>query len=197
MIPRTLQRRLSRVEALVEDAVEKKRRREADKSKRPWAYALIHATEVAALVLHGDVDINEPLSQAHRRAENKVRDLVGHDVERYLREAKQGRFDPLALYPQFWLHTLPGEDEKSKFASVFASAPVWLLKYTSVQRDAALLGFELPDLSAAPALGRKARAQRDRWPFLPDGTIYDGGPCDDPDPHLSTEELLTRDCFLY
>src|SRR5260370_7741924 len=87
---------------------------------------------------------------------------------------------------------LPGANENLKFERIFSKAPVWLLNFTGVEWDAKLLGFKLPKLVGAPALGVEARPDRNRWPFLPQGTIDVGGPCSEPDKPLET--IINRPC---
>ena len=74
-----------------------------------------------------------------------------------------------------------GANDNLKFERIFSKAPVWLLKFTGVEWDAKLLGFKLRKLVGAPELGSEARRDRNRWPFLPEGTIDAGGPCSDAD----------------
>ena len=87
---------------------------------------------------------------------------------------------------------LRGGNDNSKFERIFSEAPAWLLKFTAVEWDAKLLGFKLRKLVGAPALGRKARLDRNKWPFLPEGTIDGGGPCSEPDEPW--EEIVKRRC---
>jgi len=195
MIPRALQNRVSRLEAVVAPALQEKLRQRVRKVVFPPFYAQKHAAEVVALVLYGDVDIHEELELAWNRAEKKLRVLFGAeiaDTERCLREAKTEYLNARSFYHMTILDSLPGEDDKIKLSRALAPAPAWLLKFTGVERDALVLGFEMPDLSGAPELGRKARAQRDRWPSLPMGTIDAGGPCNDPDPKWTVETLIAR-----
>jgi hypothetical protein len=152
---------------------------------------------VVALVLYGEVNPHERLRWAKLRAIGKLRVLVGAEAERRVRDLAESQHMNVQFlaeyeYPKIMLESLPGKDDQSKFAHVFASAPIWLLKFTAVERDALLLGFDLPDLSGAPQLGRDARHDRDSWPLLPLKTIDAGGPCDDPDPPLTLEEILTH-----
>lgn len=195
MLPRSVHKRVRRLEAWVKHTAEEKSRREAKNRNTLLSRARNHAAEVVALILYGEVDIHEPLEHAYWRSIEELGPIVGAETEQKLREsgADDSRLRLSDIYrPWVLLNTLPGEDDRDKLSPIFCSGPAWLLKFTSVERDAALLGFELPDLSSAPELGRDARADRDRWPMLPRGTIDAGGPCDDPDPYLTSEELLMR-----
>ena len=87
---------------------------------------------------------------------------------------------------------LPGGNEKFKFERIFSEAPAWLLKFTGIEWDAKLLGFKLRKLVGAPTLGRQARLDRNKWPFLPEGTIDAGGPCSEPDEPW--EKIVERRC---
>jgi hypothetical protein len=192
MIPRASQNRLLPLEARVEAAAQEKLRQMARKVAFPPFYSQKHAAEVVALMLYGDVDIHEALELAWDRTEKKLRVLYGAEIERHVGKPKAEYLNARSFYHIYILDSLPGENDRIKLSRAFASAPAWLLKFTGVERDALLLGFEMPDLSGAPELGRKARAQRDRWPWLPRGTIDAGGPCDDPDPKWTVETLKAR-----
>jgi hypothetical protein len=180
------------LEARVEAAAQEELRQIARRVGFPPFYALQHAGSVVALVLYGNVDIHEKLELAWDRAEKKLRVMYGAEIERHLRESKAEHLNPREFYHIHILEALPGEVDTIQLSRAFASAPPWLLKFTGVVRDALVIGFEMPDLSGAPELGRKARAQRDRWPRLPTGTIDAGGPCDDPDPKWTVETLIAR-----
>ena len=97
-----------------------------------------------------------------------------------------------ACYPWLMFNALPGADDNLKFERIFSKAPVWLLNFTGIEWDAKLLGFKLPKLVGAPALGEEARRDRNRWPFLPKGTIDRGGPCSEPDEPW--EKIIERRC---
>jgi hypothetical protein len=88
--------------------------------------------------------------------------------------------------------SLPGDNNFFKFERIFSEAPAWLLKFTAIEWDAKLLGFELRKLIGTPALGRDARLDRNKWPFLPKGMIDAGGPCSEPDEPW--EKIVKRRC---
>jgi hypothetical protein len=116
-------------------------------------------------------------------------------VDEYWIREDRGKAHPkhrALLYPIFMFNALPGADDNLKFERIFSKAPVWLLKFTGIEWDAKLLGFKLPKLIGAPALGSEARLDRNRWPFLPEGTIDAGGPCSDPDEPW--ERIIERRC---
>ena len=145
------------------------------------------------MVLYGEPKIAEPLSVARLRMQEKLdkqfaaaadeRCQIGGEVHPTLRGL---------IYARFMFNALPGADANLKFERIFSKAPVWLLNFTGIEWDAKLLGFKLPKLVGAPALGVEARRDRNRWPFLPEGTIDRGGPCSEPDEPW--EKIIERRC---
>jgi hypothetical protein len=67
------------------------------------------------------------------------------------------------LYPSLMFRNLRGGNDNLKFEQIFSEAPAWLLKFTAIEWDAKLLGFELRKLIGTPALGRDARLDRNKW----------------------------------
>jgi hypothetical protein len=190
MIRRELKSQLIELEKRYAAAVEAKRKEENALGR----WACIHAVQVAAVVLYGEPKIAEPLSVAHLRMQEKLDKQfaaaadehyqVGGEVHLTLRGAN---------YSLRMFNALPGADANFKFEQIFSKAPVWLLNFTGVEWDAKLLGFKLPNLIGTPALGAEARLDRNRWPFLPEGTIDRGGPCSEPDePWEKIVERLRR-----
>lgn len=149
--------------------------------------AKIHGASVAALVRYGEPKIDEPLTYAARRMSDKL-------AARFRTEVYKDETIPWHLYPALEIACFLKDDYDSEdgWIDSLRRAPGWLLRFAGVERDAEIYGFELPDLSRAPALGRLARQDRDRWPSLPTGTIDAGGPCDEPDLPIPTEDLLRR-----
>ena len=137
-------------------------------------WARIHAIEVAAVVLYGEPKIAEPLSVAYLRMQEKLdKQFAAAADEWWLRHSGE-KADPLMrgiLCQLLMFDALPGADDNLKFERIFSNAPVWLLNFAGIEWDAKLLGFKLPKLVGAPALGVEARLDRNRWPFLPEGTI--------------------------
>ena len=161
----------------------------------PYFYATMHSATVIAVALYGEPQIDEPLYRAHGRMMRELYRLFGTKTEQWIEEGILSRADICArsICPEILTMTLEKFHRKdAKFTAALVSAPVWLLKFADVERDASILGFKLPDLSRAPKLGREARKDRNRWPLLPQGTIDAGGPSDEPDPSLTTIELLRR-----
>ncbi len=158
--------------------------------------ARIHAIQVAAVALYGEPKIEEPLRLAQSRMEDKLTEKFAPVVDELLR--RQGKevwgptFKALFHYAPFMFNNLPGGNDNLKFEQIFSEAPAWLLKFTAVEWDAKLLGFELRDLTGTPELGRGARRDRNNWPILPARTIDDGGPCSEPDEPW--EKIVKRRC---
>jgi hypothetical protein len=189
MIRRELKSQLIELEKRYAAAVEAKR----DEENAPGRLARFHAVEVAAVVLHGEPKIAEPLSVAHLRMQEKLDKQFGAAADEYWQ--LEGKVHPTlrgTYYSLFMFNALPGADANLKFEQIFSKAPVWLLNFTGIEWDAKLLGFKLPKLVGAPALGEEARLDRNRWPFLPEGTIDRGGPCSEPDEPW--EKIIERRC---
>ena len=180
MIRRELKRQLIELEKRYAAAVKAKR----DQANALAFWASIHAMRVAAVVLYGEPKIEERLSPARSRMEEKLdKEFAAAAEESWIRtfgNKGDSTLRPL-LYPMLMFDALHGADNNLKFKRIFSKAPVWLLKFTGIEWDAKLLGFKLRKLVGAPALGWEARRDRNRWPFLPEGTIDAGGPCSDPD----------------
>jgi hypothetical protein len=191
MVRRELKSKLIELEKRYAAAVRAKRN-EAD---APLCWARLHAIEVAAVVLHGEPKMEEPLRIAHSRMEEKLHKEFAAAAEEYWIRERGEKPNPLVreyLCQLLMFDTLHGANDNLKFERVFSKAPVWLLKFTSVEWDAKLLGFKLPKLIGAPALGSKARLERNKWPSLPQETIDAGGPCSDTDEPW--ERIIERQC---
>ncbi len=182
MIRQELKIRLTKLEQRYAKAVQAKRYEKIG----PAYWACFHAIQAAAVVLHGEPKIDEPLMVAIGRMENKldnefkaaaqkcwIRDFGQETLHRNL----QGSY----YYPELMFNALPGPDNL-KFEQIFSNAPVWFLKFTGVEWDAKILGFKLRELVGAPELGSDAWSERKfNWPRLPEGTIDAGGPFPVPD----------------
>jgi hypothetical protein len=192
MIRRELKSQLIELEKRYAAAVAAKR----DAETAPGRWARFHAVEVAAVVLYGEPKIAEPLSIAHLRMQEKLDNQFAAAADELFRQFgevhhhthKVGRI----FYPVLMFDALPEADGNLKFEQIFSKAPVWLLNFTGIEWDAKLLGFKLPKLVGAPALGEEARRDRNHWPFLPEGTIDAGGPCSEPDEPW--EKIIERRC---
>jgi hypothetical protein len=192
MIRRELKSRLIELEKRYAAAVKAKR----DEETAPARWALFHAREVAAVVLYGEPKIEEPLSVARSRMQQKLdKEFAAAADEWWIRkhgEKVHPKIRGLFLYPILMFDALRGANDNLKFEQIFSEAPDWLLKFTGIEWDAKLLGFKLRKLVGAPALGLEARLDRNRWPHLPVGTIDAGGPCSDPDEPW--EKIIARRC---
>jgi len=152
-------------------------------------YARLHAIRVAATALYGEPKIDEPLMYATLRSKPVLEKEI---AAKYQCSDCAEELLRLVFYPLFMFGALPGAGDNVKFERVFSETPDWLLKFTGVEWDANILGFKLRELEEAPALGRKARRERNRWPNLPYGTIDAGGPCSNPDG--SWKRIVKRRC---
>ena len=204
MIRRELKNRLINLEGRIAAAARAKRaevQAKLDEVNAPVRHACTHALAVAALALYGEPKIEEPLYLAQIRMVEKLAKELGAVMEEWwIRICKEKPHlstfgtDLVAatMYPRLMFGNLRGGTDKSKFEQIFSEAPAWLLKFTAVEWDAKLLGFGLRELVGAPELGRKARLDRNYWPYLPGGTIDAGGPCSEPDEPW--EEIVKRRC---
>ena len=191
MIRRELKSQLIELEKRYAAAVHAKR----DEDLAPARWARLHAINVAAVVLYGEPKMEEPLSVAQSRMEEKLhKEFAAAAEECWIRQyGEKGHPSLMAsIFPLLMFNALPGANDNLKFERIFSKAPVWLLKFTGVEWDAKLLGFKLRKLVGAPELGSEARRDRNRWPSLPQGTIDAGGPCSDPDEPW--ERIIERQC---
>ena len=193
MIRRELKSRLIELEKRYAAAVHAKR--DEDLAPAQWAY--LHAIEVAAVVLCGEPKMEEPLSVAQSRMQEKLYKEFGAAAEElWIREHGEKLHPGLIAQfscPLLMFKALHGANDNLKFERIFSKAPVWLLKFTGVEWDAKLLGFKLRKLVGAPELGSEARLERNKWPlFLHEGTIDAGGPCLEADEPW--ERIIERRC---
>ena len=191
MIRRELKSQLTELEKRYAAAVQAKR----DEENAPARRARFHAIEVAAIVLHGEPKMEEPLRVARKRMQEKLDKEFAAAVDEYWIRKDGEKVHPSMrsfFYPMFMFDALRGVDNNFKFERIFSKAPVWLLKFTGIEWDARILGFKLRKLVGAPALGSEARRDRNRWPDLPEGTIDAGGPCSEADEPW--ERIIERRC---
>jgi hypothetical protein len=191
MIRRELKSRLVELEKRYAAAMQAKRH----KLTGPAYWAYVHAIETSAVVLYGEPKMEEPLRVARSLTQEKLyKEFAAAADELWLRThgEKPSPFIRERLCPKLMFDALRGANDNFKFEQIFSKAPDWLLKFTGIEWDAELLGFKLRKLVGAPALGREARRDRNRWPFLPEGTIDAGGCCSDPDEPWET--IIARRC---
>ena len=194
MIRRELKSQVNDLEKRIAAAVKAKR----DKVNAPVRFARDHAVEVAAVVLHGEPKVEEPLGIRKSRMLEKLEKQFAVEAEEFCFRyfgSKPDRFlRPHLRFVYFFymFDSLRGGNDNLKFERVFSEAPAWLLKFTAIESDRKLLGFKLRKLVGTPALGREARLERNKWPSLPQGTIDAGGPCSEPDEPW--ENIVERRC---
>lgn len=173
----------------VEDAVATKRRSDEQELQRQKMAAHDHAIRLAALILYGNPQIDEPVSTAWRRALDRLglSRVPDGQVCEHLRKR------------------VPGADDDAIAAveHIFETAPRWVLSFCFAALDGHLLGIKLPDFSDTPEIGRQGlREAIEAWPDLPTGCFGAGGPVPKPEPvdlgpnpfdPLTPEEL----CAMY
>jgi hypothetical protein len=160
-------RRRKRIEAAEEIAVAMVTKSDARQKASLEAERLRardHATTVAALVLAGQPRIDEPLKEAWTRA------LRHYEISEQISDTcVAGQL----LFPDI----VGGEAQAAeRFTEIFRKAPIWLLQFTAVARDARLLKFRLPRLTAHLKWGSEGFEDSRRWPRLPLGMMSAGDP---------------------
>jgi hypothetical protein len=162
-----------RVRAIEKQINAEKRKREEEwiETKAYWRpQARFHAAAVAAIVLHREPKIDEPLGRAWLRA-----------LERYEIHVSDptSNNSPANVGAQLLAKLLKfGSEESDTFSEIFRDAPAWLLTFTCVRIDAKLLNFKLPDSSGSVEMGRDGFNEAELWPLLPTGIMTAGEPLD-------------------
>jgi hypothetical protein len=169
---RNVEKLLSKGEELVSAALKEREERLTALVDTLRPRALLHATAVAAIVVYGEPSIDEPLIRAWVRTLRHhgitVKNEYGRDYEYepgheheyvfpcdYERELRAAHS---ILYPAI----MNGANETEKFTEIFRTTPVWLLEFTQMWLDAAILQFDLPETS-----GKQIRDEKSQWPLLP------------------------------
>ena len=183
---RNVEKLLSKAEELASAALRKREERLAAFVDRFGPKALLHATAVAAIVIYGEPKIDEPLIRAWVRTLRHHGITVkneygceyefepGHEHEyhfefEYERELKAAH---CILYPTI----MNGANETEKFTEIFKTAPAWLLEFTHMNFDAALLKFDLPKMQEKYVWDENGLENLNRWPLLPLGMMTGGDP---------------------
>lgn len=199
MISHSLRARLLTLERRIKDVVCERSLITAVNATAIYFFARIHAASVIAVAHYGEPRTDEPLLRACTRASHKLVDRFGRETIRRCEE----EFEQLgaggpgrhimkhpSLRPEIVVLLDRDLSGRTSLSRALARAPVWLLKFTGVERDADILGFRLRDLSGAPMLGRDALLDRARWPCLPECTIDAGVPYDEAADRPLTTQLL-------
>ncbi len=172
-------RRLARLQQLAE----RYRQLRKDELQKSQDFGITAAYQnvltLAALVLHGEPKLEEPLEFAWERYLKTALSLESAE-ERWYRTKDLSQSE-ISIEDNkkrvIWLlEELPGNCDREKFQHVLNVAPHWLLKFMFAEFTANILGLKCPDLSHTPPDGRNAVYQRLRWPACPDGKLQDGGP---------------------
>jgi hypothetical protein len=186
MMVRNLSQRIRNFEKLVFKAEKSLRLDERKEFQAQFiedmrARARLHATAVAAIVIHGEPRIDEPLIRAWGRTLRHHRIIVkdeygreykyehGHE-EKYKNYERELKIAHAKLYPAI----MKGANETEKFGRIFRTAPVWLLEFTWMRADAELLKFDLPEMSDKQVWGEEGLQDFLQWPLLPLGMMTDG-----------------------
>ncbi len=184
---RAINHRLDRLEKQGEATAAVRKRRTSEQVERLSQAAREHAAMVAALVLHGDPQMDEPLKCARDRM-----------LENFRLTNVQPAGYPLLVH-EFVMAEVPGDTENAKFAQVLRSAPQWLLVFCMCHIDAQILGFGLPTFpDPPPEPGLVGIDDMFCWPGLPSGTLGAGGPIPEPNlfEALSSDELIDFDALI-
>lgn len=188
---RSLQQRLLKVEKLLskaEDSVslalKKRAERHAEMADMYRPKALPHATAVAAIVLHGEPKIDEPLIRAWVRTLRHHRITIQneygrdyeyeHGHEHEYRDDYEYERELLIAHRRLYPAIMKEANETEKFTKIFRTAPIWLLEFTWMRLDASLLKFDLPEMSDKQVWGEEGLEDFMRWPRLPRGMMTDG-----------------------
>jgi hypothetical protein len=146
-----------------------------------------HATAVAAIAFYGEPRVDEPLIDAWVRTLECFEVRVSASMRDGSSLDEANKIYPCIVddptYRQVnWNPEIAHKPEVKEFAKIFGTAPVWLLQFTSVWRDARFFKIDLPDISAEPTWGAQGIEDLMRWPLLPLGTMAAGDPtCIDPE----------------
>jgi hypothetical protein len=186
MMVRNLLQRIRNVEKLVSKAekflgLDERKEFEAQFIEDMRARALLHATAVAAIVIHGEPRIDEPLIRAWGRTLRHHRIIVKNEYgreykyedkhdDKYKNHERELEIAHAKLFPAI----MKGANETEKFGRIFRTAPVWLLEFTRMRMDAELLKFDLPIMSDKQLWGEEGLQDFLRWPLLPLGMMTDG-----------------------
>ncbi len=207
-----LEKLLSKAEELIPAVLSK---REERQESREHTFKLLrkktrfHATAVAAILMSGEPKIDEPLQHAwlrtlahHRIDPEDLLDVEDDDgdfptIPEGFAPAFKKMYPVLIVDPDYaknsnWDPHIVHAPEVSRFTEIFRTAPVWLLQFTHMDRDAHVLEFEVSEMSAKLVWGTEGIVDAKRWPLLPRGTMTAGCPVcdaqDDFESDLSPEE---------
>jgi len=186
MMDRNLSQRIRNVEKLVSKAEKFLRLNKREEFRAQFIEdmrprARLHATAVAAIVIYGEPRIDEPLIRAWGRTLRHHRIIVKNEYgreyqyerghgEKYKNYERELKIAHAELYPAI----IKGANETKKFATIFRTAPVWLLEFTWMRLDAEFLKFDLPEMSDKQVWGEQGLEDCLRWPLLPLGMMTDG-----------------------
>ena len=181
-------RQMSRLEKLAAPTIDYVRRK--DDAYKQWLKdcASLHAISLGALILYGNPNMDEPLSDAWQRCSGRFPSLQHMDRLRFF--YRQNFAEEIArIVRKDVMSDLPGSTEAEKFQKMFFSAPPWLIWFTFADITAKFLGLDLPDLSSVTSFGR-SKAVLDVWPDIPDCKFEVRPRCDDIDDGISALDAV-------
>src|SRR5262245_5953767 len=117
---KSVKKRLDHIEQKFGSFVAAKQRQRAERERWLHLQARDHAVKVAALIVHGEPGMHEPLEAAWARTLNRLRATNIPDCQ-------LGDFLRAAV-----IDHLDGSDEVDKLSRIFESAPAWLLYFCTV-----------------------------------------------------------------
>ena len=183
---RVRHRQMSRLEKLAARAIDYVERR--DDAFKQWLKhsASLHAISLGALILYGNPNVNEPLSDAWQRCSGRFPSL--QRAIQFRSFNSQTFAEEIAdIVRKVVISDLPGSTEVEKLQNMFFSAPPWLIWFTFADFTANFLGLALPDLSSVTSFGR-SKAVFDIWPAVPDCKFEVRPHCDDIDYGISARD---------
>jgi hypothetical protein len=172
-------RQMARLEKLAAPRIEQIRVAKAQLEQkvaiRIYDDALMHAANLSLIILFGDPQIDQPLSNAWERCCHSASPLLlnskvkENNLKNWGPPFDQDKAHYSAMcFRDIVMPQLAAPTEQEKFATIFRDAPLWLLWFTWA--DITMEALEIPPRDRA-AVCRFRRPQDDfrRWPLLPSG----------------------------
>jgi hypothetical protein len=170
-------RQMARLEKLAAPRIEQIRVAKAQLEQKVatgiYNDALMHAANLSLIILFGDPQIDQPLSNAWERCCSSASPLLLNNTKNDLKDRGPPFDQDKAHYSADYFRALvmpqlAGATEQEKFAPIFRDAPLWLLWFTWA--DITMEALEIPPSDRA-AVCRFRRSPDDfqRWPLLPSG----------------------------
>jgi len=157
-------RRVARLEQLANAYLKRPERESArEKSLRNLASQIV--ANLSCIILFGEPKLDEPLTKAWERCLVSAAWQACREKHGDFNDGRDdgtpfnsvGLFYIAHYFRKYFLPDLPGADEIEKYSMIFKEAPPWLLWFTYGDREARILGIELPDLSEISRFARGGR----------------------------------------